>query len=1042
MGKRMNALRYCFVIYILSGSILCELSKCTLNPDHTEEICNGGGSFYRIESCRERHGESDVNIPVTPKPSRSAWLIETDEPKNNRSVILNIIKFSRLCGNMKLYIYDGTSVRSPLIAIYSNLIKARTREKPSPLLQATSGSALIVLSRRNDKIDDCCFVIKYSFEEKCPIECGRHGLCSKGICNCSAGWTSRNCSLPTCPVVCNNGSCDAKTRKCNCASGYSGESCNITDNRNFWSSPVANNQDALDGVSSHAMAVVGNYIWVFGGFSLSKGPLDVLARYNIRENRWEIIQASTEKHQRPSARYGHSLVAYDNHLILFGGTCKKGAVSNETWILNTTSRQWTLLRSSVDIPVGVSGHTATVVENEMIVLFGYNPEQGVSNLIQVFGLVDRVWRSSKVDSSIVRPTYGHSSVLHPGTGRIYVHGGYRMLNSSCYRASSETFYYESKAGKWYQLRNIGIPRFLHSAVIIDSAMIIFGGRGEKELVSRHLMVFDINEMKWKFPINTTVPKTASRYGHSSVVVDSIMYAFGGFAGLMFNSFLQYSQGDCMSPGSSLNCFEAFPTPSVLLKPLVSSDSCTSRNPSSDQCHLRHTCADCLRGDSDDSCLWCETLNQCVSKVTLRVTFPYQQCMQILERGTGACSDLQCANVKTCRDCSMLPGCGWCDDGSGTGSGRCMPGGKNEPFLGSGDSYADCSKSRWNFINCPACQCNGHSKCVEGNRCENCEDNTAGAHCERCADGYYGDPRNGGKCADCRCSSQTKLCDSEGKCRCLALGATGNRCDRCVPGYNRGGDFCYYNFLGSKKDFNVTGFKTFNFEYTLKEEKRSVSVEIKWKGGNKGSKARVNITMGDNNKEEIKYGHEKVPFTTEFRYNEYEFGSDGITIRGYIYDIESGDEGAFLRITIENLAETIDLLEFFLTFFGCFLSLLLMAGIVWKVRNRYISYILNRQRREERQKMASRPFARVSVFLHAHNKSTPGPVAVETCENGKASVLTVLMRLPGTEDGLTPIGQSGLCFASVLGTHTEQTTSAPAPKATRIRTTKRCASTCV
>lgn len=27
------------------------------------------------------------------------------------------------------------------------------------------------------------------------------------------------------------------------------------------------------------MAVVGNYIWVFGGFSLSKGPLDVLARY-------------------------------------------------------------------------------------------------------------------------------------------------------------------------------------------------------------------------------------------------------------------------------------------------------------------------------------------------------------------------------------------------------------------------------------------------------------------------------------------------------------------------------------------------------------------------------------------------------------------------------------------------------------------------------------------------------------------------------------------------------------------------------------------
>lgn len=77
--------------------------------------------------------------------------------------------------------------------------------------------------------------------------------------------------------------------------------------------------------------------------------------------------------------------------------------------------------------------------------------------------------------------------------------------------------------------------------------------------------------------------------------------------------------------------------STLNRYFYHTDSCMSHNPSSDQCHLRHTCADCLRGDSDDSCLWCETLNQCVSKVTLRVTFPYQQCMQILERGTGACS---------------------------------------------------------------------------------------------------------------------------------------------------------------------------------------------------------------------------------------------------------------------------------------------------------------------------------------------------------------------------------------------------------------------
>ena len=85
---------------------------------------------------------------------------------------------------------------------------------------------LVITDSALELISHCFFLFHLfqccSFEEKCPIECGRHGLCSKGICNCSAGWKSRNCSLPTCPVVCNNGSCDAKTRKCNCASGYSG----------------------------------------------------------------------------------------------------------------------------------------------------------------------------------------------------------------------------------------------------------------------------------------------------------------------------------------------------------------------------------------------------------------------------------------------------------------------------------------------------------------------------------------------------------------------------------------------------------------------------------------------------------------------------------------------------------------------------------------------------------------------------------------------------------------------------------------------------
>lgn len=46
---------------------------------------------------------------------------------------------------------------------------------------------------------------------------------------------------------------------------------------------------------------------------------------------------------------------------------------------------------------------------------------------------------------------------------------------------------------------------------------------------------------------------------------------------------------------------------------------------------------------------------------------------------------------------------------------------------------------------PACQCNGHSMCVNGSVCEQCRNLTTGPHCQTCMPGYHGDPTNGGKC---------------------------------------------------------------------------------------------------------------------------------------------------------------------------------------------------------------------------------------------------------------------------------------------------------
>nr|BAE27677.1 unnamed protein product [Mus musculus] len=94
-----------------------------------------------------------------------------------------------------------------------------------------------------------------------------------------------------------------------------------------------------------------------------------------------------------------------------------------------------------------------------------------------------------------------------------------------------------------------------------------------------------------------------------------------------------------------------------------------------------------------------------------------------------------------------------------------------------------------------CDCNGKSRqCVfdqelhrqtgSGFRCLNCNDNTAGVHCERCREGFYRH-RDRDRCLPCNCHSKGSLsagCDNSGQCRCKP-GVTGQRCDRCQPGFH-------------------------------------------------------------------------------------------------------------------------------------------------------------------------------------------------------------------------------------------------------------------
>ncbi|XP_034555452.1 laminin subunit alpha-4 isoform X2 [Notolabrus celidotus] len=94
--------------------------------------------------------------------------------------------------------------------------------------------------------------------------------------------------------------------------------------------------------------------------------------------------------------------------------------------------------------------------------------------------------------------------------------------------------------------------------------------------------------------------------------------------------------------------------------------------------------------------------------------------------------------------------------------------------------------------CKRCDCNGNSdpnlifnECHNmTGHCQHCWGNTAGANCERCASGFYGDAINAKNCRECECNKcGTSSCDDRtGVCHCKP-GVTGQFCDQCEEGYS-------------------------------------------------------------------------------------------------------------------------------------------------------------------------------------------------------------------------------------------------------------------
>ena len=320
----------------------------------------------------------------------------------------------------------------------------------------------------------------------CPYNCSDNGEClsSTHTCQCDPGFTGEGCELATCPNMCNeNGICDPIPNECRCEEHYFGHDCGISVNKTTgWKmvSPPGVGFQARAGHSGVFMETL-NRLYVFGGSSLN-GLLGELIYFSFSSNIWEMVPRTSPW---PEARHGHAMAVVENHIFIYGGIVGNDQYSDELWEYDINSMNWRMVGLGCVRPAGVTSHTLTVVDDKFLYLFGGRSGNGdfVSDMYRISVHNLSCWEriNARGGRTADHRLVGHSTVYHKESRSLLVFGGFLTDNAKFPKRSASLHAFHLDKNWWseivydFQLAHVPKERAFHQAVIIGNYMVVHGG---------------------------------------------------------------------------------------------------------------------------------------------------------------------------------------------------------------------------------------------------------------------------------------------------------------------------------------------------------------------------------------------------------------------------------------------------------------------------------------------------------------------------------------------------------------------------------------
>ncbi len=134
--------------------------------------------------------------------------------------------------------------------------------------------------------------------------------------------------------------------------------------------------DSREGATT---CTINNSLYLFGGFS--RDIFNDMRVLDLNVGRWRLIMSNDKKQKKPAERFAHTMVQYNDKLVVFGGagtyisSIKMRLSYNDLFIFDTQTECWLPECDIEGAPRKRMNHGCSIMGCLMLVHGGFNTEQ-------------------------------------------------------------------------------------------------------------------------------------------------------------------------------------------------------------------------------------------------------------------------------------------------------------------------------------------------------------------------------------------------------------------------------------------------------------------------------------------------------------------------------------------------------------------------------------------------------------------------------------------------------------------------------------------